>query len=141
MNIAIRNANLKDAFACAELCKIPELKTPSGNYPPQRWIENLIKDKQMVIVAEANKEIVGFRMGETLSDNKAIAHLIVVNPKYRTHGVGSMLVEAFEKECVKRKVRVLLTYVYAGNKKTVDFFQKNKYNKGSLTYEFNKIFV
>jgi len=138
--IKIREATLKDVKQCYELSKTPELRTPTGKVPPIHWLENIIKEKQIFVVAQDKKEIVGFRMGERMAGNFAIAHLIAVKKEYRNKGVGKQLVNYFEQECKKRKLRGVLTYVYANNPKTINFFIKNGYNKGSKVIEFNKIF-
>ncbi len=136
--ITIRKGVLKDCKELVELAKIPELKTPSGYYPSFEWFQAIIKEKQILVVAEENKKIVGFNMGERIAGDWAISHLIMVNPAYRNKGVGSMLVKAFEDECIRRKFGGVVLYAYANNKNTVDFFKKKKYNEGSPVIEFNK---
>lgn len=141
MNVVIRNATFEDCKKCFELCKVPELRTPessSFNYPPLVWFENIIKEKQIFVVAEHNLRIVGMRMGERTSGNWAIAHLMVVKEDFRRMGIGQKLIDAFEKECRRRKMGGIVTYVH-DNPQTLAFFAKNKYLKGSRVVEHIKI--
>ena len=136
--IEIRKASLNDLDSCYELCKIPELEIQGGGPPERWWIESLINEKQIVLVAEENGKIIGFGMGERIAGNIAFAHLLVVKKEYRNNGVGSMLSKAFESECKKRGIRLILLNAYSKNKKTLNFFHKKGYIRGSPVYELAK---
>ncbi len=137
-NMIIRHATLKDVEACFNLANIPELEIQGGGSPPKFWFEAVINKKQIFLVAEENKNIIGFRMGERIAGNIAFAHLFVVKEEYRNKGIGSMLSKAFEKECKKRGINLILCNAYAKNRKTLNFFRKQGYMKGSLVYELAK---
>jgi N-acetylglutamate synthase-like GNAT family acetyltransferase len=139
MTIKIRAANLGDLPACVELAKVPELSTPTGKSPSLKWLEGIVKEKQIFLIAEDKGVIIGFRMGERIASDFAIAHLIVVRKDYRRKGVGKMLVKSFEDECKKRNLRGIVTYAHK-EKKVLDFFKKNNYNLGQTVVECNKIF-
>ncbi|MEK6899015.1 MAG: GNAT family N-acetyltransferase [Nanoarchaeota archaeon] len=141
--VIIRHATKKDLEKCFELCRVPELMTPEINaanypYPPLIWFKNIFKEKQILIVAEVDSEIVGLRMGERTTGNWVIAHLMVVKKEFRRNGIGQKLVDAFEKECRKRKVGGIMTYVH-DNPQTLAFFAKNNYSRGSRVVENIKV--
>ena len=138
MSIKIRNARLEDIDQCFNLANVRELEIQGGGSPPKYWLKSIIEENQIFLVAEENGEVVGFRMGERIAGNIAFAHLLVVKKDKRGKGIGSILSKEFEKECKKRRLWLILSNVYAKNKKTISFFTKNGYKRGSLVYEFAK---
>ena len=137
--IQIRSASIKDLDSIVELAKVPELKAPHGSYPSLKWLQAIIKEKQIMLVAEDNNELIGFVMGEKIGSSFSILHLIAVKKEYRKKGIGNMLVNSFEEECKKRKLRGVLTYAHNDNK-VKNFFKNRKYNIGQKVIECNKIF-
>lgn len=134
MPVTIHQATLKECKVCYELSGVPELATPFHEPPPLFWFQNIVKEKQILLVAKDNKKIIGFRMGERIAGNWAAAHLMVVHPAYRNKGVGTQLIEAFETECKKRNMHGIMTYVH-NNPATLAFFKKKGYILGSTVIE------
>ena len=136
--VKIRKAKLKDVNSCLELSKIPELLNPDKTPSHKWWIEAFVKEKQIFFVAEENYEIIGFIMGERTAGNIAIFHSLVIKENYRNKGIGTKLIKTAEEECKKRKIKAIMLYGYADNKKAISFFEKKDYIKGALTCEFIK---
>jgi ribosomal protein S18 acetylase RimI-like enzyme len=136
--IKIRKATLRDCKDCFELSKIPELANPSGEPSHIWWMEAFVKEKQLFFVAEENKKVLGFTMGEIATGKIAFRHMTVVKKEYQNKGIGKRLAKKFEDECRKRKVKAIMLYGYAKNKKTIQFQISQGFEKGSLTYEFIK---
>lgn len=136
--VKIRRAELKDVSNCLELSKTPELLNPDKTPSHKWWIEAFVKEKQIFFIAENNNKIVGFIMGERTTGNIAIFHSLIVKETYRNKGIGTKLMRSAEKECKKRKLKAIMLYGYANNKKAPSFFKKKGYIKGALTYEFIK---
>lgn len=134
----VRKAKPEDCKECLELSKTPELLNPGGEPSHLWWIEAFVKENQIFYVAEENKEIVGFIMGERTTGNIAIMHSLVVKKEFRDKGIGKLLIKIFEEDCRKRKIRWIMLYGFAKNKKTISFIEKQGYIKGELTYEFIK---
>jgi len=132
-----RKAKQGDCKQVWEMCKIPELINPSGQPPRLWWIKDFVKEKQIFFVAEENKEIIGFVLGERITGNCAIAHMSAVKKQYQGQGIGTELINLFEKECKKRKLKAILTYAYSKSK-SVKILEKRGYEKGFLTYEMLK---
>lgn len=136
--VKVRKATLKDCTILVEMAKLPELKTPSGYYPSLEWFKVIVKEKQILLVAEDKKKLIGFVMGERIAGDWSILHLMAVDPTWQGKGIGKILIQEFEKECIKRKLGGVILYGYQHNEKTIDFFVKAGYNKGSPVIEFNK---
>lgn len=111
---------------------------PSKNAPPQEWFEEIVKAKQMLLVATMGTKIVGFRMGERITGDWAIAHLIAVHPAHQHKGIGARLVRAFEDECKKRGLHGMVTYVH-NSPAALHFFKKQGYIRGSTVVEHTKL--
>ena len=136
--IKVRPAVLKDCAVCANLSKIEELKAPSGWTPTPSYFKQLLKEKQIVVVAEEGKEIVGYVSGEVLHLKVGMLWFTAVSPAHQGKGVGSLLIKAFEKESKKRGVRWIVLYAPKFNKKTLNFYEKKGYKKGHEVVEFAK---
>jgi len=129
---------MKDCRACYKLSKTPELLDPDGKTPRFWWFEAFVKEKQMFFVAEDDKKVVGYVMAERTTGNIAIVQMIDVKKEYQRMEIGNALMKRIEEECKKRKLRAILLYGYAPNKKTIGFFKHEGYDEGSLTHEFLK---
>lgn len=134
----IRKAKLEDCNSVYEISKIPELLTATGEECPVWYFESFVKEKQIFFIAEEKNKIIGYILGERITGNICIAHLMAVIPSYQNKGIGKKLLKSLEKECKKRKLTWVVLYGYENNPKTISFLVKNKYNKGALTREFNK---
>ncbi|MGI6589646.1 MAG: GNAT family N-acetyltransferase [Candidatus Iainarchaeum sp.] len=134
----IRNARLSDCKACHELSATKELLNPDGSPPPIEWFKGQIKNKQILLVAEEKKEIIGYLLGDYLPGTATMINLISVKKEFQRKGVGQKLLKEAEKLSKKKKKKLIILYGYAKNKKTLNFFEKNNYQKGGLYYEFMK---
>ena len=127
----IRKATKKDILIVREIANVPGLKATGDNEsPPARWYVPLLK--KMFYVAEINGEVVGFLTGEKLR-NIGFLWEIGVFPKFRSRGVGSMLLKKFIDDCNKEKLVVMIAYG-SNNKNTLGFFRKHKFIEGG-TYK------
>ena len=134
----IRKAKLSDCKECQLLSNSPELLNPDGSLPKIEWFRNQIKQKQILFVAEDNKKIIGYILGDYLAGEVVIIHFIIVKKEYQNKGIGKKLLKKVEDISKKKRRKVIVLYGYAKSKKTVSFFEKNKYKKGNLYYEFMK---
>lgn len=141
IRLTLKLATLRDCEACSRLIsETPELIRGNGEYPTSKWIKSFLSDRGIFHLVKSNKKVIGLIIGEELVCNGAIVHLFAVNKKFRGHGIGRLLIESFESECVKRNIRWILLYGYEKNKKTTKFFEQNGYTKGSSVVEFEKSF-
>ena len=87
---------------------------------------------QVVYIAHINEEIVGFLFGYVKTHSgffrkRTIAHVsdIAIDPSFRGSGVGTALMERFEKEFAKaNEAEELSLYVHSQNEKGVNFYKK-----------------
>lgn len=135
--VIIRKAKLKDCEVVYKFGKSRELANPSGEAPKLWWIEAFVKEKQIFFVAEQDKDVIGFVIGERTTGNIGILQEIFVKQNFRNKGIGTALFKKFEEECKKRKINLILLYGYAGIR-TIKFWEKRKFKKGSREYEFVK---
>jgi ribosomal protein S18 acetylase RimI-like enzyme len=134
----IRKAILKDCEEVLNMCKIPELVNPSGDPPKIEWIRSFIKEKQIFFVVEEKKEVVGFILGERMCGNVGYFWILAVKPKFQNKGVGKELFLRAEKECKKRKIRVIVLYGDEKSPKAIKIIKGLKYEKGRKYWEFVK---
>ncbi len=133
----IRKGKKEDILACAKLSALKELTGPSGWHPNKNYFEMVLKSDFIFLVAE-EKKVVGYVVGEPLAGKGIMLWFVSVDPAQRGKGVGSLLVKEFEKAAKRNGRRWVLLYAPQFNKETVRFYEKLKYGKGSLVYEFSK---
>lgn len=84
-----------------------------------------------------NKKLVGFVIAEKIIAG-FLGQYIVVNKKYRKHGIGMALLQAMEKEAHRRGAYFLLGYAMAKSVGMQKVLKKLGYHRGQLTYEWSK---
>ena len=136
----IRKALIKDCRAVYELCRFPGVLDPDGEPPRMFWIRSFVKEKKLFLVAEENSRVVGFIMGEKTSGNVMLIWLEAVRCDRQSIGIGKKLLQAVEKECLRKKIRVVVVYAYAKNKKMLNLLKSFNYRKGNPFYEHEKFF-
>lgn len=139
MSLKIRKARISDCKSVSVLANVPELAGPNGYVASPKWIEAYLNERQIVIVAEIDKKIVGFVAGESIVGNGALIQLIAVDRKCRNQGIGKSLLDAFEKECRKRKVIWVLAYGNAESKGILALLKSKGYLAGTKEIELVKL--
>lgn len=137
--LIIRIPNTKDLKKCEELLDSRELKSPGGEVCDEKELISHLEENYF-LVAELDNEVVGCLIAERLIQNGAMIWYIVVNPKYRGHNIGTRLLESFEDGVQKEEITWIILYSDLKNKKTVNFYKKNKYFNGNKCVEFMKKF-
>ncbi len=136
--IKIRKAEIKDCRQVYELCRVPGLVNPSGEPPKIWWIESFIKEKQMFYVAETNKDIIGFVIGERTCGNLGYLWMLAIKKEFQGKGLGKKLLKLAERECRRRKLKAIICYGFAKNNRALKLLKKQKYEQGEKYYEFIK---
>jgi N-acetylglutamate synthase-like GNAT family acetyltransferase len=131
----IKKARKEDLPECFELLKIKELLDADREPCRDWWISAFLK--QVFLIAEEDKKIVGLILGEVATGNLALVHLIVVKKEFRRKGIGTFLLKKAEKEFKRKKAKAILLYGYA-NRISKKFLKNSDYLKGAKTYEFLK---
>ena len=133
----IRKAKKSDIKQCVKLSRIPEFEI--GNmYPDKESLIELIKHK-LFLVAEENKKIIGFIAGYKHSKKDVYIDLLTVSKKGK--GTGKKLLEELKKVMKKQKIKLFWLIAPEFNKKTLNFYRKNKLKESKTSYKafYNKI--
>lgn len=135
----IRKAKLGDSKKVYELCRIKELINPSWELPKLWWIESFVKENQLFFIAEEDKDIVGFILGERTCGDIGYLWILAVKKEFQHKGIGTSLFLRAEEECKKRKLKAIICYGYEKSKNTLKIIKKRKYEKGRRYFEFIKL--
>jgi ribosomal protein S18 acetylase RimI-like enzyme len=130
----IRKVKKEDIKQCVKLSKIPEFEI--GNlYPDKESLIEMMKHK-LFLVAEENKKIIGFIGGYRHSKKDAYIDLLTVSKKGK--GIGKKLLEELKKLMKKQKIKLFWLIAPEFNKKTLNFYRKNKLKQGKNYKVFYK---
>lgn len=133
----IRPCKKADLLACEDLCNSPELFYPNGGHFTVDHLKRLLSDKYF-LVAEDGKKVVGLIFGEKLKAGGSIVWVIVVNKKFRGQGIGKKLLKEFEKNAKANGCHWTVLYAATKDKKTIEFYKKQKYDIGQKYIECAK---
>ncbi|HCF96004.1 MAG: N-acetyltransferase [Verrucomicrobiota bacterium] len=91
------------------------------------WLFN--SDPELILVAEADDQVVGFAMGTTIEKSRTAwnyGHLLWlgVAPGYARMGIGSMLFDRFRAVVEELGVRIMLVDTQADNEPAIAFFRR-----------------
>ena len=89
-------------------------------------------EKSIFLIAESNEQLVGYIFGElwdrkswTLKQRKiASIEQIIVEPNFRSQGVGLKLIEAFEDNAISKGGEELWLEVYSFNESALSLYRK-----------------
>jgi len=139
----IRKGKISDLKELLKLLNsTPELQsTAEGQTYPLQFVKGTLtgKDRNLVLIAEENKKLIGFLTAELWKDKK-YSYLtdIFVKVEYQKKGVASKLMKEYEKICKKYKMDFIVGSVMVSNKKMQNFVEKLNYKKGHKVYLYEK---
>ena len=134
--LKIRLATVNDCKKCAELSRIEELRPAGSDFISENYFRILVDGDELFFVAEKNKEVVGYILGEPMKGNMASLGLLAVSEKHRGEGIGKGLVETFRKKCDEKGLKYILLYAPKFNKSTLEFYRKCGFNEGKEHIQF-----
>ncbi|MFC1720942.1 GNAT family N-acetyltransferase [Patescibacteria group bacterium] len=133
----IRSATKSDMKDVEKIFKLPELSTATGEYLSAETLSKYM-DEKYFLVAEDEGNIIGAMFGERLKNDGAMLWEFAVEESARGKGIGSALLDVFEKNMISESRRWVILYAPVKNPKTINFYEKHKYSKGKLHVEFLK---
>lgn len=139
----IRRAKLSDGKELYKILnKTPELRSGTGRETYSlSWIKGAIKDKKtnLTLIAEENKEIIGFLMAE-INKNKKYSYWIdlFVKKQFRNKGIAKKLIKKYYSVCDKLKLERIHCLILLKNKKMQKIMKKMKYKQGEKFYFYEK---
>ncbi|MCX8061265.1 MAG: GNAT family N-acetyltransferase [Anaerolineales bacterium] len=77
----------------------------------------------VAMVAELNNEIIGYQISTAMNDSAHLARLAVI-PEYQNCGVGTALVNALQRYCFRKGLRVLTVNTQADNFASLHLYKK-----------------
>jgi ribosomal protein S18 acetylase RimI-like enzyme len=126
----IRDATKKDCKACEQLSRIDELKAADGSHISEKYFLSFVDQDKMFFIAEENKKVAGYILGEPLKGKVALLGMLTVDERERGKGIGKKLVARFRERCMEKKIEAIFFYAPAFNKSTIAFYEKQGFKKG-----------
>lgn len=135
--VIIRNAKAGDLPRCEEMSVIPELEGPEGYHPTATYFHSFL-NKGLFLIAEEENQVVGYIAGEVLNSGDVYIDYFVVDPLVRSRGVGSKLLEEFIQQVKNRGSTEIFLFASADHHRTLQFYEKKNFTKGTQYYLFTK---
>ena len=123
----IRKATEKDLKHCEELSRITELQLDTRKYPDKKYFREFLG--ALFLVAEENRKIVGYVLGEKEKAGLSSLNLMTVDKKQRGKGIGKVLLEKFCENSRKLGLKEVYLFAPKWNKQTLGFYEKNGFFK------------
>ena len=134
----VRRAKLKDCKVVSELAKSPELRDNLGKNVPLKYFNEIVKKNKLFLVAEENKKVVGFILGEFLLGRVVYIHLLGVNKAFRGRGIGRKLFENLKDEAKKKKSIYLFFFTQKQYKGSIKFRNSLGISRGKEYISFGQ---
>ncbi len=88
-------------------------------------------------VAEADDKVIGFILGRVLThpyflEDSGVITTIGVIPGFQHKGIATKLVDAFKKECRKRKIKTMRVLINAKDKTMASFYQALDFKRDDI---------
>ncbi len=136
MAILIRPALFQDCETCALLSRIEEHAIPGGDHIPVDFFAANIDADEMFIVAEENGQVMGYVLGQPMKGGYAYLSLLAVDAGMRSRGLGKMLVDAFLRRCIEKKILFVSLFAPSFNERTLKFYRTIGFEQGREHLEF-----
>ena len=135
--IKIRSAKKSDLIACEKIGRIKEFKVSTGDYFKVFYLKYYLS-RNFFLVAEKNKKLIGFLVAEKIRAHGATIWYIAVDKKERNKGIGTKMINEFEKRIKKDGIEWAILYCPDYNLKSKNFYRKSGYNEQEKLVEFEK---
>lgn len=133
----IREAEERDLPRCEELSVIPELEGPEGYHPSAKYFHSFL-NRGLFLVAEEENRVVGYIAGEVLNGGDVYINYFVVDEAVRSRGIGNKLLEEFSQRVKKRGSTEIFLFASTDHHRTLQFYEKKNFTKGTQYYLFTK---
>ncbi|MFO8055880.1 MAG: ribosomal protein S18-alanine N-acetyltransferase [bacterium] len=127
--VLVRQAELKDLAAIAEI----EQTSFSSPWGEDLYRMELVLDLSRFLVADADKEVIGYACGRAVSGEGHILK-VAVRPDWRRRGVATKLMEVMTDELYNKGARLLWLEVRQSNQEAKGFYS----NLGFRPYGIRK---
>ncbi len=140
----IRKASKKDINQLTLLFNESRFLRPLDKTKEEKYNLNEVKDYlkkknlNFFIVCQDKDKIIGALLAEFWSSYVDLS-LLVVDKDFRHKGVAELLLEAFDKEVKKRKIKVIEVLIEEDNPLMQKIMKKRGYKKGKVFRYFVKV--
>lgn len=135
----VRSFQLSDASQVTELMQI-SMSEKCYKETIEAFARQLYWDSDLIVVAEADGELVGTLIG-TIDQNYGCYYRIAVHPDYRRQGVGTALVELMEQRFHQRKVSQIWVAGDEHNKDAMPLYEAMGYGASQILQAFQKLSI
>ena len=109
------------------------------HFHEKREIKTWIKDKKSILlVAESNKQVIGFLYAILIDKDWCMLDNVSVKKEFRNNGVGTLLIETFNRQMKKMKVTYISALVDRNYKEPHDFWKKQGFQEGTTYIWYGK---
>ncbi|MFP3896879.1 MAG: GNAT family acetyltransferase [Anaerolineales bacterium] len=116
-----------DTHAVAALWRRVYPQAPACNVPEEDIRRKLAVQRELFLVAELNKKVVGTAMAG-YDGHRGWIYYLVVSPEHRRRGIGTALMKRVEEELARLGCPKLNLQVRASNEEVVAFYEKLGYS-------------
>jgi len=141
----IRKATKKDIKALTKLFNESKYLWGADRAKIEKYTLDNIKDYfnkrniDFFIICEEQGKIIGTLLAQ-LWRGYAYLHTLVVSKKHKDKGIGTALMDFFEKEVKKRKLKLIEVEAHTNNKIMFNFLKERKFKIGEkLTFFYKEI--
>lgn len=135
----VRSFQLSDCNRVIELLQLA-LSEECYENTMEPFSRQLAWDSDLIMVAEANEEIVGVLIG-TIERNHGCHFRIAIHPDYRRQGIGKALVAAMEQRFQTRKVSRILVSGDEHNATAMPLYEAMGYGANKILRSFQKLSI
>jgi ribosomal-protein-alanine N-acetyltransferase len=135
----IEYAKIEDLKKCLAISDTPELEISDGIKPTQKELAAGL-ESGIYLVAKENDQILGYALGYIHSRISGYLDLLVVSKKYRDSGIGSQLIDRFEKELRDKDIESMWLLANTNFDRTQNFYQKKGFEAGNTFKTYSKQF-
>jgi ribosomal protein S18 acetylase RimI-like enzyme len=118
----IRTGNIAEFYGF--ISKVPEL---NQNYPSRHYRTRLEGKVSLILIAETNSEICGFKVGYGIDDKTFYSWVGGVSPKYRRVGVAQALLDTQESWVWANDFRTIRVKTSLKYPAMIRFLESNEY--------------
>lgn len=127
-NLKIRIFDPYDLERVAEISK----KSLSEHYADNLFIEIYQSWPEAFLIGEWNDQIVAFMTGRRMTRTDARILMFAVDEKFRSHGIGTILINRFIEVCKSEMIITVRLEVRTDNARGIKFYQKNGFEVTSI---------
>ncbi|MGG1552862.1 MULTISPECIES: GNAT family N-acetyltransferase [Paenibacillus] len=106
----------------------------------EAFARQLSWDTELVLVAEADDQVVGLIIG-TIDNNNGYYYRIAVAPDYQRKGIGKALIEAMKQRFLQRNVKKIMVTVDVHNEIVLPVYESAGYGAADFSRAAHRLSI